>query len=147
MNCIIITSTDAYKKLNSNKNSVLIDVRTSEEWRSLGIPKLKLSQIEFLSWPISSDQSLIEDFTENLKNLIEQKNKISSSNNDINTESQTLELFFICKAGVRSALAAQVAQNNFDLPCYNIIDGFEGINDNFGAKLGWKRNNLPWQQI
>ncbi len=142
MNCII-TSTDAYEKLNSNKNSILIDIRTPEEWKHFGVPKLNSNQVEFLSWPLLADEQLLELFWYNLKQLVKKKNDSLATDADINIKDQPLELFFICKAGGRSAFAASYAANIFDHPSYNIIDGFEGTYD----MHGWKRNNLPWQQI
>lgn len=52
-----------------------------------------------------------------------------------------LTLYFLCRSGHRSLMAANFMANIGYKNCYNIIDGFEGNLQN----KGWKQNNLPWQ--
>jgi len=54
---------------------------------------------------------------------------------------KSLMIFFLCRSGYRSFIAANFIANMGYKNCYNISDGFEGNNQN----KGWKQNNLPWQ--
>jgi len=137
MNVKSITSAEAYQKLVCNENCLLIDVRTPEEWRAKGIPQIN-NKVEFISWPPRNDQSSLQIFISSLKQIIERKNAIA-----VSSKKEQIELFFICKAGIRSAVAAEIIANKAMLKCYNIIDGFEGST----SGEGWKNNNLPWQRI
>ena len=50
-------------------------------------------------------------------------------------------IFFLCRSGYMSFIAANFITNIGYKNCYNISDGFEGNNQD----KGWKQNNLPWQ--
>lgn len=123
-----ISSIDAYQLLQTNKNSMLVDVRTSEEW-GRGAPKIATDQIIFLSWRLLPDMSLNQAFHEALVSKVLNKHD---------------SILFICRSGARSLEAAQFANTVMGFTdCYNIIDGFEG-----GANgIGWKQSNLPWQVV
>ncbi len=59
------------------------------------------------------------------------------------------KLLFLCRSGVRSAAAAQAAAQAGYTHAYNILEGFEGDldeNHHRGAKGGWRKAGLPWEQ-
>ena len=59
------------------------------------------------------------------------------------------ELFFICRSGVRSRMAAEAMANAGYGRCRNVADGFEGpldANRHRGQVAGWKSAGLPWVQ-
>jgi len=56
---------------------------------------------------------------------------------------RSLMIFFLCRSGYRSFIAANFIANIGYKNCYNISDGFEG--NNRVLSKGWKQNNLPWQ--
>jgi len=122
-----IYSKDAYNMLASCNNAFLVDVRTEEEWKSVGIPNLDSKEVIFLSWQLSPFMELNKDFKDSLLSIID--DKLSSI------------IFFLCRSGHRSLIAADFMANIGYKNCYNIIDGFEGNNQD----KGWKQNNLPWQ--
>lgn len=122
-----ICSNEAYNMLVSNNNTFLVDVRTKEEWKEVGIPNLDGKEVIFLSWQLSPFMELNKDFKDRFLSIID--DKMSSM------------IFFLCRSGHRSLMAANFMANIGYENCYNIIDGFEGNNQN----KGWKQNNLPWQ--
>jgi len=109
-------------------NSVLLDVRTKEEWDTIGKPdgeKIGLKTY-FLSIQFGNERIFNENFIQEFKNL-----KIS----------QDHEILAMCRSGGRSQAAAELlARENYT--CSNVSDGFEGNQEN----VGWKECELPCQQ-
>jgi rhodanese-related sulfurtransferase len=119
-----IKSSEIKNFINNNKDIELLDVRTLEEWDSIGKPngeKLGL-KTHFVTIIRSPDPS------ENKKFIEEVKKKIDPNK----------QLLIICKSGGRSMMAAQLLSQE-QVKCINISDGFEGN----GESLGWKGENLP----
>jgi rhodanese-related sulfurtransferase len=59
------------------------------------------------------------------------------------------ELFFICRSGARSLMAAEAMANVGYRRCRNVADGFEGPLDadrHRGQVAGWKAAGLAWVQ-
>jgi len=106
-------------------NSVLLDVRTKEEWNTIGKPdgeKIGLKTY-FLSIQFGNDRILNENFIQEFKNL-----KINQDKN----------ILIICRSGARSQFAEELLiKENY--ACVNISDGFEGNQEN----VGWKKCGLP----
>ncbi|MGI4752342.1 MAG: rhodanese-like domain-containing protein [Janthinobacterium lividum] len=123
-----ICSKEAYNMLVSNNNTFLVDVRTEEEWKNVGVPSLSnKNNVIFLSWQLSPFMELNKDFEDKFLSIIDDK--------------MSNIIFFLCRSGHRSLMAANFMANIGYKNCYNIIDGFEGNLQN----KGWKQNNLPWQ--
>lgn len=130
-----ISSLKSWEILKQEKDSCLVDVRSSQEWNSSGIPDLStikkevklITLIDFIPTPHEN-----ENFASELEKLAPKKNA---------------KLFFICKAGGRSLKAAKIALNLGYQNCFNIVDGFEGnVVDANSVPLninGWVNNNLP----
>ena len=119
-----IKSSEIKNFINNNKDIELLDVRTQEEWDSIGKPngeKLGL-KTHFVTIIRSPDPSANKKFIEEVKKKIV-PNK---------------QLLIICKSGGRSMMAAQLLSQE-QVKCINISDGFEGN----GESLGWKGENLP----
>ncbi|XVN43232.1 MAG: rhodanese-like domain-containing protein [Candidatus Rickettsia vulgarisii] len=126
MNIKNISSLNAHEMLQINDNTIIIDVRTSDEWKLAGVPKINKNQIIFLSWCLLPEMLLNNQFEKQfMLNAIDHNN----------------DLLFLCRSGVRSREAAEFISNLGYSNCYNISDGFEGR----GWRIGWKQNNLPWQ--
>ena len=106
----------------SKKNDcILIDVRTEQEWESVGQPDG--DQIELKTYFVSikdNTGSLNSNFINDILDL------------EIGKE---IEIAFICKSGVRSALASDMLGNE-NYKCINVIDGVEG-------NQGWLNSGLP----
>ncbi|AFB20921.1 rhodanese-like domain-containing protein [Rickettsia canadensis] len=103
-----ICCTKAYNILVSNDNVFLVDVRTREEWKQVGIPH----KVIFLSWQLN------KDFEDNFLSII--NDKIHAM------------IFLLFRSGYRSFTAANFITNIGYKNCYNISDIFEGNNQNKG---------------
>ncbi|MCC8417991.1 MAG: rhodanese-like domain-containing protein [Rickettsia endosymbiont of Bryobia graminum] len=126
MNIKNISSLNAHEMLQIDSNTLMIDVRTIDEWKSAGIPRINKNQIIFLSWRLLPGMLLNNQFKKQfMTNTIDQNNA----------------LLFLCRSGIRSKEAAEFISNLGYSNCYNISDGFEG---GVGG-IGWKQNDLPWQ--
>ena len=115
-----ISSEECFKKLNEDQNSYLIDVRSPTEWSVDGIPD--------------------EDSFEGILFKLAIRNEEGTQNPNFIEEFSSLEIpkdssiFFICKSGGRSNLAANMIENEGYKSLYNVEDGFT---------LGWKPKGLP----
>ena len=111
--------------IKNNSKSVLLDVRTQEEWDDVGKPdgeKIGLKTY-FLSIQFGNERIFNENFIQEFKNL--------AINQDKN-------ILIICRSGARSQFAAELLTKE-NYTCVNISDGFEGNQEN----VGWKKCNLP----
>ena len=110
--------------IKNNPKSVLLDVRTEEEWNVDGKPdgeKMGL-KTHFLTIQFA-DKSFNQNFIEDFKKL--------------NIERDT-EILTMCMGGVRSQGAAELLTKE-NYKCVNISDGFLGNPEN----MGWKNSSLP----
>ena len=113
-----IKSSEIKKFIENNHKSVLLDVRTNDEWQTIGKPDSESLGIKTYFITISQDPSFIE----NIKK-------------EINKENQVLVM---CAAGGRSIIAATLLHNE-GYVAHNISDGFSGN----GIDPGWKNLGLP----
>jgi rhodanese-related sulfurtransferase len=112
-----ITSILAASVLREDPNSIIIDVRTAEEWAE-GVVKSNSTPPIFLSLYTGSARIFNENFIDDFKALELPKD---------------MTLLFLCKSGGRSAMAAELVSELGYTKCINIIDGF----------AGWRACNLP----
>ena len=113
-----IKSSDIKKFIEDNPNSVLLDVRTENEWNTVGKPDTKVLGIKTHFITISQEQS----FLENVKKNIDKKEQV----------------LVMCAVGGRSIIAANLlAKEGYNT--FNVTDGFSG-ND---QDPGWKNLGLP----
>jgi len=120
-----LSAKDIRSYLMAESNSVLLDVRTKEEWETIGKPageKIELKTY-FLSIQFDREKIFNENFVQEFKNL--------AINQDRN-------ILIICRSGARSQFAAELLKKE-NYTCINISDGFEGNQEN----VGWKRCGLP----
>ena len=113
-----IKSSEIKKFIESNPDTVLLDVRTEDEWNTVGKPNTKDLGIKSFFITISQDQSFLDKVKEN----INKKNKV----------------LVICAAGGRSIIAANLLANE-GYNTLNISDGFSGN----AQDPGWKKTGLP----
>ena len=104
--------------LENNPKTVLLDVRTEDEWKRVGKPISDSLGIKTFFITINQDS----DFIENVKKEISKENQV----------------LVMCAAGGRSIIAASLLQGE-GYVAHNISDGFSG-ND---QDLGWKNSGLP----
>ncbi len=117
-----IKSSEIKSFVKNNNNTILLDVRTDDEWKTVGKPNTKGLGIKSHFITISQDQSFIEKV----------KKKISKEN----------QILVMCAAGGRSIIAANLLQKEGYI-AHNISDGFSGN----GQDPGWKNLGLPLDNI
>ena len=119
-----IPSNEVEEYVKKNPKSVLLDVRTDEEWNADGKPdgdKIGLKTY-FLTIQFA-DGTFNKNFVKDFKKLNIQED---------------YEILTMCMGGVRSQAAAELlTKENYN--CSNISDGFLGNSHN----NGWKKSNLP----
>ena len=113
-----IKSSEIKRFIESNPNTILLDVRTEDEWNTVGKPDTKNLGIESYFITISQDSS----FLENVKKNIDKKKQV----------------LVMCAAGGRSIVAANLLANE-GYNTLNVSDGFSGN----GQDPGWKNIGLP----
>ena len=120
-----LAAKDIKSFLMAEPNSVLLDVRTKEEWETIGKPKGEKIGLKtyFLQIQFGEERIFNENFIQEFKNL--------AINQDKN-------ILIICRSGARSQFAAELLTKE-NYTCVNISDGFEGNQEN----VGWKKCNLP----
>ncbi len=123
MKPINIRAIDAFDFLSKKVDSHLIDTRSDIEWESTGIPDLSSINKEtyLINWEPVIDQTFFEKYKKFLLNNFNQKDT----------------LFFICRSGSRSLMAAKFAIEYGFQDCFNIYDGFHNENNQ-----NWQKN-LP----
>lgn len=127
---------ETWEALKNDPDAVLVDVRTDAEWSFVGIADLSsLGKQPFLiSWQIYPSMQVNADFVDMM-----QQQGIA----------QSAAVYFLCRSGVRSRAAAEMAAAAGYQATYNIAGGFEGDKDknhHRGGLNGWKAAGLPWLQ-
>lgn len=131
-----ISPQQAYQLLRDDPQAVLVDVRTTAEWHFVGVPDLgelgrTVACVEWTTFPDGTPNQLFLD------QLAE------------HGVQPGVPVAFLCRSGVRSAAAADLATAHGLGPAYNVSDGFEGPLDDSahrGSQAGWKASGLPWRQ-
>ena len=113
-----IKSSEIKSFVKNNPKTVLLDVRTNDEWKTVGKPDSTSLGIKTFFITISQDSGFIETIKK-----------------EINKENQVLVM---CAAGGRSIIAANLLQNE-GYKANNVSDGFSGN----GQDPGWKNFGLP----
>jgi rhodanese-related sulfurtransferase len=130
-----VDPSEAYAALQADTDAVLVDVRTSAEWSYVGVPDLSQigKRVITLEWQRFPDGALNESFVQQLRGA---------------GVGDGAPIYFLCRSGVRSAAAAEVATAAGLGPAYNVSNGFEGPLDREGHRTvaGWKVAGLPWRQ-
>jgi len=116
-----ITCKEIKEYLKKNPKSVLLDVRTQEEWNNDGKPDGDKIGLKTYFLEIRRDSFF--DFVQEFNNL------------NIN---QDKEILVICKSGERSQISAELLSRE-NYKSINISDGFMGSQEG----VGWKKSGLP----
>ena len=117
-----ITCKEIKEYLKKKPKSVLLDVRTQEEWNNDGKPDGDKIGLKTYFLEIRRDNFF--DFVQEFNNL------------NIN---QDKEILVICKSGERSQISAELLSRE-NYKSINISDGFMGSQEG----VGWKKSGLPW---
>jgi rhodanese-related sulfurtransferase len=130
-----ITPQQAWDLLSDDPEAVLVDCRTSAEWRFVGVPDISSlgRDIVYVEWN-STDGVHNDDFVEELKAA--------------GVTPGERPVVFLCRSGNRSIGAAEAATEAGIGPSYNVLDGFEGNLDEHEHRgsTGWRALGLPWRQ-
>jgi rhodanese-related sulfurtransferase len=113
-----IKSSEIKKFIEQNPKTVLLDVRTEDEWDTIGRPVSESLGIKTFFITMSQDPGFIESVTK----------KINKEN----------KILVMCAAGGRSLIAAHLLEKE-GYSTHNISDGYSGN----GQDLGWKNSGLP----
>ena len=116
-----ITCKEIKDYLKNNPESVLLDVRTQEEWDNDGKPDG--DKIGLKTYFLEIRRDAFFDFVQEFNNLNINKDK---------------EVLVICKSGERSQISAELLSKE-NYKSINISDGFMGSNEG----VGWKKSGLP----
>ena len=116
-----ITCKEIKDYLKKNPESVLLDVRTQEEWDNDGKPDG--DKIGLKTYFLEIRRDAFFDFVQEFNNLNINKDK---------------EILVICKSGERSQISAELLSRE-NYKSINISDGFMGSQEG----VGWKKSGLP----
>ena len=116
-----ITCKEIKDYIKKNPKSVLLDVRTQEEWDNDGKPDG--DKIGLKTYFLEIRRDAIFDFVQEVNNLNINKDK---------------EILVICKSGERSQISAELLSRE-NYKSINISDGFMGSQEG----VGWKKSGLP----
>ena len=130
----------AWASLADDARAVLVDVRTRAEWSFVGLPVLTSlgKQPITLEWQSFPTMSVNPDFV----TILDEALIAAGFGRDT-------QVFFLCRSGHRSRLAAEAMTAVGWARCFNISEGFEGGLDgesHRGRVAGWKARGLPWSQ-
>ena len=116
-----LVSKDINNYLTKNPDCVLLDVRTQQEWDTIGRPDGE--KIGLKTYFLEIRRDAFFDFVKEFKNL------------NINQDNDVL---VICASGERSQITAELLSRE-NYKSINISDGFMGSQEG----IGWKNNGLP----
>ena len=116
-----ITCKEIKDYLKKNPESVLLDVRTQEEWDNDGKPDG--DKIGLKTYFLEIRRDAFFDFVQEFNNLNINKDK---------------EILVICKSGERSQISAELLSRE-NYKSINVSDGFMGSQEG----VGWKKTGLP----
>jgi rhodanese-related sulfurtransferase len=123
-----VTPAEAWQ-LHQSGAAAFIDVRTGAEWEFVGrVPNSKL-----IEWRRSGEQQPNPAFLQQLQSSVEPQKPV----------------MFLCRSGVRSHHAAELATRAGYRTALNILEGFEGDLDgqqHRSTQGGWRFHGLPWIQ-
>lgn len=131
---------ETWAQLKADLKAVLIDVRTKAEWSFVGVPDLSAlgRRVVMMEWQSFPEGRADAQFTERLTAALA---AAGTGTDDA--------LFFICRSGGRSRMAAEAMAGAGFRHCTNVAEGFEGPLDHDrhrGGVSGWKAAGLPWVQ-
>jgi rhodanese-related sulfurtransferase len=134
-----VTCITAWKSLK-DETAALVDVRTTREWQTIGMPDLQEidKSVIFEEWQKFPDMALNAAFAESVDRQLQLQ---GVSKND--------PVYCLCRSGARSQGAAATLTQLGYSRAYNVVSGFEGDPDAGGARgsiNGWQYDGLPWRR-
>lgn len=133
-----VNPTEAWERLAAEPRALLVDVRTKIELALLGIPDLAALGREPVQAEWMTQQGPNAGFIGELRALLAARGAGPDT-----------PLYFLCRTGGRSRMAAGQLTSAGYTACYNIVEGYEGDLDAHGHRNsinGWRARGLPWRQ-
>jgi rhodanese-related sulfurtransferase len=118
-----VTPAEAHE-LTQAGAAVIVDVRTEPEYKQVG----HVPGTPRIEWPRNGDRAAMSAFME----------QVAAAHKP------TEKLLFLCRSGVRSHYAAELAAQAGYPNAYNILEGFEG--EHGAGHNGWRTAGLPWEK-
>ncbi|QDH13357.1 hypothetical protein E3E12_03115 [Formicincola oecophyllae] len=124
----------AWDVLHANPDSILVDVRTPGEWATTGVADLAglggaPQRLVCLPWPMgAATERDLQSFINALEKAVPKEVPVP--------------VLFLCRSGVRSAAAAQLARQAGYGEAINVRGGF--VNPH-APQQGWAAQGLPTQ--
>jgi rhodanese-related sulfurtransferase len=117
------------KDYSEKQDQYLIDVRTPEEWETIGRPDGEALGLKtyFVAYQFQKDDGRVlnTNFEKEMDDLCLDKSK---------------KIFFICRSGQRSQKAAEIFEKK-GFETFNVSDGF--LRSDTQYESSWKADNLP----
>jgi len=131
---------ETWERLKADPKAVLVDVRTRAEWAFVGVPDLSglNRDVLLMEWQTFPDSQTDPDFPDRLDAALKA--------HGVDKDDQ---VFFICRSGGRSQMAAEAMAAAGYRRCRNVTEGFEGPIDadrHRNQIAGWKFARLAWVQ-
>ncbi len=126
-----VTPDEAFALLKADHSIRLIDVRTQAERDWVGKVDVPDGQHYSVQWTLYPGGAKNPEFLSQLAQCAQP--------GDV--------LLFLCRSGVRSRFAAELATANGYSNCFDILEGFEGDRNDAGHRKtlgGWCKSGLPW---
>ena len=135
-----VPARETWDRLSRDPRAALVDVRTRAEWAFVGVPDLSAlgRRVVMVEWQSFPDNRVDSNFAERVQAALA-----------AGAVEKTDEVFFICRSGGRSRMAAEVLAEAGYRRSRNVADGFEGPLDSQrhrGEVAGWKAAGLAWVQ-
>ena len=100
----------------------IVDVRTVPELQFVG----HVPEVPLIEWPRDGEEEALRAFLAKLRETFDPQRP----------------LLFLCRSGVRSHYAAELAAHVGFRSAYNVLEGFEGN----APGNGWRAAGLPWKK-
>jgi rhodanese-related sulfurtransferase len=133
-----VNPAEAWARLAAEARALLVDVRTKLELQLVGGPDLAGLGREPVQAEWMTQQGANPGFVGEVKALLAARGA-----------DQDTPLYFLCRTGGRSRMAAGQLTREGYTACYNIVEGYEGDLDAHGHRnsiTGWRARGLPWRQ-
>lgn len=121
-----ISVTDGWNLLEKKAEAVLVDVRTPNEWETVGLPE------------VSDLGKSVHRITWRMDKPVEASSLFASEFSRLQVAKDT-PILLLCRSGGRSQAAAMALTATGYTRCFNLAGGFEG-------PTGWKNSHLPHTQ-
>ncbi len=133
-----LTSQQAWKFLEDDPRTVLIDIRSTMEYLFVGHPKgaIHIPWIDEPDWTVNP-------------HFVTEVRKVMLGGAVCTEEEGCAPIILICRSGKRSLEAGRAIIEAGLKQVYHVDEGFEGEldeNHHRGTKGGWRFHDLPWEQ-